>query len=115
MRFDGRCRPKCSMKAAMSTDSRRDAAAPTTLPDDLSTEAALLRLTAACGPGKSISPMDAAQALMTEAEWQRALPVVRRVAVRMAQEGRLLIYRKGKPIDPAELRGVYRIGAPRDE
>ncbi|MFG1371207.1 DUF3253 domain-containing protein [Xanthobacter oligotrophicus] len=103
----------------MSTDSRRDAAAPTPssapLPDDLSTEAALLRLTAECGPGKSISPMDAAQALMAQEEWQRALPVVRRVAVRLAQEGRLLIYRKGKPIDPAELRGVYRIGAPRDE
>ncbi|MDI4666988.1 DUF3253 domain-containing protein [Xanthobacter autotrophicus] len=103
----------------MSSDSRTHPQpgipAPARLPDEAAIEAALLRLTAECGAGKSVSPMDVAQALMPQEEWQRALPLVRRVAVRMTQEGRALIYRKGKPVDPADLRGVYRIGAPRDE
>lgn len=97
------------------TDSRADTPAPTRLPDEGAAETALIRLCAECGVGKSVSPMDVAQALMPKEEWQRALPVVRRVAVRLAREGRLMIYRKGKPVDPAELRGVYRIGLPRDD
>ena len=88
---------------------------PALLPDEDDASALLLRLCAEAGPGKSIGPMDAALALMPKEEWQRALPVVRRVAVRLALEGRLIIYRKGKPVDPTDFRGVYRIGAPRDE
>lgn len=103
------------MTRESSCDSPGERAAPAHLPDDAATEVALLRLAAGCGPGRSISPMDVAQALMPKEDWQRALPVVRRVAVRMAGEGRAIIYRKGKMIDPAELRGVYRIGLPRDE
>jgi hypothetical protein len=38
---------------------------------------------------------------------------VRRVAVRLATEGRLVIYRKGRPADPASFKGVYRLGPPR--
>lgn len=85
------------------------------LPDEAETEAVLLRLSAACGPGKSLSPMDAAQALMPKDQWQRALPLVRRVAVRLALNGQLIIYRKGKMVDPTDFRGVYRLGPPRDE
>ncbi|QRG05103.1 DUF3253 domain-containing protein [Xanthobacter dioxanivorans] len=85
------------------------------LPDEAEAEAVLLRLSAACAPGKSLSPMDAAQALMPKDQWQRALPLVRRVAVRLALDGRLMIYRKGKVVDPADFRGVYRLGPPRDE
>jgi hypothetical protein len=40
---------------------------------------------------------------------------VRRTAVRMAEAGRIVIYRKGKPVDPRDFRGVYRLGAPRSE
>jgi hypothetical protein len=85
------------------------------LPDDEAAAALLLRLAGEAGPGKSIGPMDAALALMPKDEWQRALPVVRRVAVRLALEGRLMIYRKGKAVDPADFRGVYRIGLPRND
>lgn len=85
------------------------------LPEEAEAEAVLLRLSAACAPGKSMSPMDVAQALMPKDQWQRALPLVRRVAVRLALEGRLMIYRKGKVVDPAAFRGVYRLGPPRDE
>jgi hypothetical protein len=37
---------------------------------------------------------------------------VRRVAVRLMKEGRLVILRKGRPVDPDDFRGVYRLAAP---
>jgi hypothetical protein len=37
---------------------------------------------------------------------------VRRAAVKLALDGRLVIYRKGKPVDPADFKGVYRVGLP---
>ena len=40
---------------------------------------------------------------------------VRRTAVRLAMEGRLIILRKGKPVDPADFRGVYRLTVPRQD
>lgn len=92
-----------------------DSSASASLPDEEAAADLLLRLAGEAGPGKSIGPMDVALALMPKEEWQRALPVVRRVAVRLALEGRLMIYRKGKPVDPSDFRGVYRIGLPRDD
>ncbi len=100
------------MNAAPTSDS---SAGSSPLPDEEAAAALLLRLAGEAGPGKSIGPMDAAVALMPKDEWQRALPVVRRVAVRLALEGRLMIYRKGKPVDPSDFRGVYRIGLPRND
>ena len=38
---------------------------------------------------------------------------LRRVAVALAKSGRLVIYRKGKPADPDDFKGLYRLGAPR--
>ncbi len=76
-------------------------------PPDADIEAAILRLTGAIGPAKSISPADAAQALATE--WRPLLGPVRRVAVALARGGRIDILRKGKPIDPAEMIGVIRL------
>ncbi len=32
-----------------------------------------------------------------------------------AVAGRLVIYRKGKPADPSDFRGVYRLGLPRQD
>lgn len=77
--------------------------------------AAILRLTGACAPGKTVSPLDVAQLLVPAADqWQRALPAVRRAAVRLALDGQLLIYRKGKIVDPRDFRGVYRLGPPQN-
>lgn len=88
---------------------------PARLPDEAAMEAAILELAAKAGPGRTIGPEEAARALMPASEWQRALPVVRRVAVRLARAGRLMILRKGKPVDPDTLRGVFRLGLPRDD
>jgi hypothetical protein len=75
-------------------------------------EATILRLVAEAGAGRTISPTDAARALSPEPQWHRLMPAVRRAAVRLAQHGRITIYRKGKPVDPDDFKGVYRLGAP---
>lgn len=82
------------------------------LPSEAEVERVLLAI-AAGEPGHTVDPSEPARTLYTAApDWQRALPVIRRVAVRLAREGRLGIYRKGRPVDPEEFRGVYRLGPP---
>ena len=71
-------------------------------------------------PGRTICPTDAAKAFADargedELGWRSHLSAVRRTAVRLALEGRLVIYRKGKMVDPNDFRGVYRLGAPSAE
>ncbi len=70
-------------------------------------EATLLRLVDARGPAKSICPSEVARALMPE--WQGLMGAVRRVAMRLAVAGRIEILRKGKPVDPVDVRGVIRL------
>lgn len=85
------------------------------LPDERVMEEKILELTRAAGPERTVDPSEVARALMPADQWQRALPVVRRVALRLARTGALLLFRKGKPVEPEDLRGVYRLGAPRDD
>lgn len=70
-------------------------------------EEEIMRQTAARGPGKSICPSEVARALMPE--WRTQMHAVRQAAVRLAQKGRIDILRKGRAIDPADLRGVIRL------
>jgi hypothetical protein len=37
---------------------------------------------------------------------------VRKVAVRLMKQGRVAILRKGRPVDPDDFRGVYRLALP---
>ena len=73
---------------------------------------AILALLAARPPGKTIAPEEVARALAGSANWHGQLGAVRRAAVQLALDGRLVIYRKGKPVDPADFKGVYRLGLP---
>lgn len=82
------------------------------LPSDDEIERAIRAALAAPDAARTVSPDIPARALLPEGKWQAALPLVRRVAIRLAQEGALSIYRKGKPVDPADFRGVYRLGPP---
>jgi hypothetical protein len=90
-------------------------------PDSAKTlEETILSLCAAQKPGGTINPTDAAQAFaLLRGEgalgWRLHLQEVRRAAVRLAEHGKIVIYRKGKPVDPNDFRGVYRLGAPRME
>jgi len=69
----------------------------------------ILALCLEAGPARTICPTEDALG------WRNHLQNVRSAAVRLADEGRIVIYRKGKPVDPHEFRGVYRLGAPRDD
>ncbi|GGE46594.1 hypothetical protein GCM10007276_24740 [Agaricicola taiwanensis] len=76
-------------------------------------EDVILRLTRERGPGKTICPTEAARALAAEGEdFRRHLPKVRAAAIRLMQQKRLMITRKGKPLDTPEFKGVYRLGMP---
>jgi hypothetical protein len=80
-------------------------------------ETTILRLVAERGPGKSVDPAEAARALAGPHPdgWGPLMQPIRRIAVRLAQEGRLVITRKGKPVDPTDFRGVYRMSAPHQD
>ncbi|MCG7394754.1 DUF3253 domain-containing protein [Microvirga sp. ACRRW] len=77
-------------------------------------EAAMLALLNERGPGRSISPADVASAVggHSSEEWGPLMQPLRRVAVRLMKEGRIVIVRKGKPVDPDDFRGTYRLTLP---
>jgi hypothetical protein len=80
--------------------------------DSAAVETAIFQLLAEAGTGHTISATDVARAVGTDESWQSLFPLVRRTAVALALSGRLVIYRKGKPVDPADFKGVYRLGLP---
>ncbi|GGG46869.1 DUF3253 domain-containing protein [Chelatococcus composti] len=79
--------------------------------------ALMLSLAARCGPGKTLDPTEVARAYAGSHPdaWGPLMQPIRRIAVALAHEGRLVIYRKGKPVDPDDFRGIYRIGLPHVE
>ncbi len=98
------------------------APASTSLAQDLSPtpdlgliEARMLALASECGPQKTICPSDVARAVAGNHpdQWGPLMQPIRRIAVRLAEEGRLVVFRKGKPADPQSFKGVYRLGMPR--
>jgi hypothetical protein len=81
-------------------------------PDDI--ERAILERLAVQPPGRSIAPTDVARALGGDHPdgWAPLMQPVRRAAVRLMKAGRVLILRKGRPVDPEDFRGIYRIALP---
>ncbi len=75
---------------------------------------ALLAVLATKGDA-TLSAPEVAQAIAGGNDWHTLLTPIRRAAVDLAQAGRLVIYRKGKPVDPTDFRGVYRLGLPRQD
>ena len=64
--------------------------------------------------GRSVGPMDVARALGGDRpdEWGPLMQPVRRAAVRLMKAGRVVILRKGRPVDPDDFKGVYRLAFP---
>jgi hypothetical protein len=85
---------------------------PSVNPNDI--EERLLALLAARGPGKTLGPQDVARALGGDHPdgWGPLMQPIRRVAVRLMKEGRVVVLRKGRPVDPDDFRGVYRLALP---
>ncbi len=74
-------------------------------------EAAILELLGKLPAGKSVSPEEVARAA-DPAGWRRELPKVRPVAVGLARAGKLVILRHGRPADPDDFKGVWRMRLP---
>jgi hypothetical protein len=84
---------------------------------DSDLEASILELARERGPSKSICPSEAAKSVATarDIDWHSLMQPARRAAVKLAKDGRLLILRKGKPADPADFKGVYRLTIPHED
>ncbi|HRE19730.1 MAG TPA: DUF3253 domain-containing protein [Rhabdaerophilum sp.] len=83
--------------------------------DETAIATAILDMAAERGPAASFCPSEIARQLAgpTPEQWSRLMQPVRRVAVELAREGRLVILRKSKPVDPLDFKGVYRLAQPR--
>ncbi len=68
------------------------------------------------GPGASICPTQVARRLAESAgepdRWRRHLPEVKRSAIESMKNGTVAITRKGKPVDPDDFKGIYRLALP---
>ncbi len=70
---------------------------------------AILDLVRARGAGKTICPSEAARRLDPE-DWRRHMKTVRAAAADLADEGKIRVLRKGKPVDIRTVKGVIRLG-----
>ena len=83
-------------------------------PQAIPLEESILDVLMRAGAG-TLSAPEIAHAIAPGGDWHGLLMPIRRAAVALAQAGRLVIYRKGKPADPDDFRGVYRLGLPRQD
>jgi len=83
--------------------------------DQAAIETAIFRLLSGRAAGATVSPPEVARAIEPGPQWHRLMTAVRRVAVELALAGRITILRKGKPVDPGDFKGVYRLGLPRQD
>jgi hypothetical protein len=81
-------------------------------PEEL--ETAMLALLAERGAGRTIDPSEVARAIggIHPDGWGPLMQPVRRAAVRLMKEGRVVILRKGRPVDPDDFKGTYRLALP---
>lgn len=78
-------------------------------------ERAIIKALSDAGTATLSAPEIAQKIATGDQEWHSLLSPIRQTAIRLAQSGHMVIYRKGKPVDPADFRGVYRLGLPRHD
>ena len=74
----------------------------------------IIELVSDRGADKTVCPSEVARAKRDE-NWQQLMGEIRVRAVKLADAGQIAIYRKGKPVDPHDFKGVYRLGLPGTE
>lgn len=79
--------------------------------------AAILTAIAERGQGKTVCPSEIARQLggSDEKVWRLLMAPIRVEAVRMAEGGELRILRKGRPVDPGNFKGIYRLTLPTED
>ncbi len=68
----------------------------------------IIQLCAAAWPDETIKPEDIAMVLHPQ-EWQALTKRVRLAVKQLAEAGHVQILRKGKPVDPDDFKGIYRL------
>lgn len=73
-------------------------------------EAKMLELVKA-REGRNLDPTDVARALGGDKPegWGPLMQPVRLAAIRLMKQGRIVILRKGRPVDPDDFKGIYRL------
>ncbi|GEO14244.1 DUF3253 domain-containing protein [Microvirga aerophila] len=81
-------------------------------PEEL--EATMLALVTERGAGRNLDPTDVARAVGGDRPegWGPLMQPVRQSAVRLMKAGRIVILRKGRPVDPDDFKGIYRLTLP---
>ena len=104
---------------AMMNDPIKDTPTPDEAPLDPIAEK-ILEMLAAAAPNKSVSPEEVARAVAENRRrpkdppdvWRRYLPAVKQQALYLARAGKLIVMRKGKPVDAKSAKGVIRYKRP---
>lgn len=68
----------------------------------------IIQLCAAAWPDETVKPEEIAM-MLHEVEWQALTKRVRLAVKQLAEAGLIEILRKGKPADPADFKGIYRV------
>jgi hypothetical protein len=73
-------------------------------------EAKMLELVKA-REGRNLDPTDVARALGGDKPegWGPLMQPIRLAAIRLMKQGRIVILRKGRPVDPDDFKGIYRL------
>ncbi|MEM7621166.1 MAG: DUF3253 domain-containing protein [Pseudomonadota bacterium] len=73
----------------------------------------ILRLCLERGVGKSICPSEVARSFFTdENEWRAMMDDVRAAALALANQNRIIVLHKGKPVNIEITKGPIRFGLP---
>ena len=83
----------------------------TATPDETDVERTILSLLASRRPGATLCPSDVARHLVSAGQenWRRFMPAVHAAAARLNRLGRVEIRQQGRPVDPDQRKGAYRI------
>jgi hypothetical protein len=78
--------------------------------------ATVLRLVAERGAGRTVDPSEVARIVGGPQPdgWGPLMEPLRRIAVELMKAGKIVILRRGKPVDPDGFKGVYRLSLPPD-
>jgi hypothetical protein len=107
----------------MSREKKEDSRRRKDPPADDPVAAAILEALAGRDSARPILPRDAALSIARARArpgdppdlWRRYLPAVRQQALHLARQGRIVMLRKGKPVDPhCPVKGLVRLALPED-
>ena len=78
--------------------------------------ATVLRLVAERGAGHTVDPSEIARIVggPQPVGWGPLMQPLRRIAVELMKAGKIVILRRGKPVDPDSFKGIYRLSLPPD-